>query len=68
MGATVGAMAGMVTGALVHEHTEKEKREAFLKGQATVPPPSIGGNPPTLKPARVDSQWVEGHPVGTNRW
>lgn len=67
VGATLGGMAGMVTGALVYDPTEKEKKEAFLKGKAAAPAPSTG-TPPTLKPARVESQWIEGHPVGSNRW
>jgi hypothetical protein len=67
VGGTLGAMAGTVTGALVYDHTEKEKKEAFLKGQAAAPP-AASGTPPTLKPARVESQWIEGHPVGTSRW
>lgn len=68
MGTAVGGMAGMVTGALVHDHTEKEKREAFLKARASAPPAMESGKQPTLKPARVESQWIEGHAVGTNRW
>jgi hypothetical protein len=69
IGGTLGAMAGMVTGALVYDHTEKEKKEAFLKGQAAAPTPgATGSTAPTLKPARVESQWIEGHPMGTNRW
>lgn len=67
VGATLGGMAGMVGAAVIHENSEKEKREAFLKGQASVPPPQAGVMP-SLKPARVESQWIEAHPVGTNRW
>lgn len=67
VGAALGGMAGMVAGSVIHQNTEKEKREAFLKGRASAPPPQAGVMP-TLKPARVESQWIEGHPVGTNRW
>lgn len=67
IGAALGGMAGMVTGSIIHEETEKKKREAFLKGRASAPPPQAGVVP-TLKPARVESQWIEAHPVGTNRW
>jgi hypothetical protein len=67
VGAALGGMAGMVAGSVIHENTEKEKREAFLKGRASAPPPQTGVMP-NLKPARVESQWIEGHPVGTNRW
>ncbi len=68
VGATLGAMAGMVTGPAVYDHTEREKKEAFLRGQAATPPTSAGSTPPTLRPARVESQWIEGHAVGAARW
>lgn len=67
VGGTLGAMSGMVTGALVYDHTESEKKEAFLKGQSAART-IAAGTPPTLKPARVATQWIEGHPVGPNRW
>ena len=67
VGAALGGMAGMVAGDVIYKNTEKEKREAFLKGRASAPPPQAGVMP-TVKPARVESQWIEGHPVGTNRW
>lgn len=67
VGAALGGATGMVAGAVIHQNNEKEKREAFLKGQAS-PPSSQKGVMPSLKPARVESQWIEGHPVGTNRW
>jgi hypothetical protein len=67
VGAALAGMAGMVTGAVIHEHTEKEKKEAFLKGQASAPPPQVGAMP-TLKPAQVRTEWIEGHKVGTNRY
>lgn len=67
VGAALGGMAGMITGNVIHENTESQKKEAFLKGRASAPPPQAGAMP-TLKPARVESQWIEGHGVGTNRW
>ena len=67
VGAALGGMAGMVAGSVIHENTEDKKKEAFLKGRASAPPPQSGVMP-SLKPARVESQWIEGHPVGTNRW
>jgi len=67
IGAALGGMAGMITGSVIHNETEKQKREAFLQGRASAPP-TQSGVMPTLKPARVESQWIEGHPVGTNRW
>lgn len=67
IGAALGGMAGMVTGALVHEHTEDEKKDAFLKGRASAPAPQPGVMP-NVKPAKVETQWIEGHRVGNNRW
>lgn len=67
VGAALGGMTGMIAGSFIHENTEKEKRDAFLKGQASAPQPPSGAAP-TLKPARVESQWIEGHAAGTNRW
>ncbi len=67
VGAALGGMAGMIAGDALYKNTEKEKREAFLKGRASAPPLQAGAMP-TLKPARVESRWIEGHLVGTNRW
>ena len=67
VGAALGSMAGMIGGAVIHERSEKEKREAFLKGQASAPP-SQAGAMPNLKPAQVRTEWIEGHKVGANRW
>lgn len=68
VGAALGGMAGMITGSVIQKNTEKQKQEAFLKGQASASPPPQAGAMPTLKPARVESKWIEAHPVGTNRW
>jgi hypothetical protein len=67
VGAALGGIAGMFTGSVIHDNTEKEKREAFLKGQALAPLHEAGAMP-AFTPARVESQWIEAHPVGTNRW
>ena len=37
VGAAVGGMAGLVAGSVLHEETEKQKKEAFLKGRASAP-------------------------------
>jgi hypothetical protein len=67
VGGALGAMAGMVAGSALFEHTEKEKRDAFLKGQsaATLQRP---GAAPTLRQAQYKSDWIEGRAVGQNRW
>jgi hypothetical protein len=59
-------MAGMIAGSVIHESTEDQKREAFLKGQASAPQPKPGAMP-ALKNAKVESHWVEGRIVG-NRY
>lgn len=66
VGAALGGMAGMMTASLVHENTEKQKEEAFRKGQASSTPPKAG-NMPNLKNPQVETHWVEGKVVG-NRY
>lgn len=66
IGATLGGMAGMVAGSVLHDHIEDEKKEAYQKGRASSPPPPAGAMP-TLKNARVESHWVEGKASG-NRY
>lgn len=65
VGSALGGMAGMIAGSLVHENTEKQKDEAFKRGQA-----SSGKKPdsmPSLKTPKVDARWVEGRIIG-NRY
>jgi hypothetical protein len=66
VGAALGGMAGMITGSVLHEHMENEKKDAFQKGQASAPPQQAGAMP-SLKNARVESHWVEGK-VSGNRY
>lgn len=66
VGAALGGMAGMVAGSVVHSEMEDQKKDAFLKGQASAPSPKAGAMP-ALKSAKVDSRWVEAHSVG-NRY
>ncbi len=66
VGAALGGMAGLVAGSAIHNETEKQKREAFLKGKASAPSPQ-GGTMPTLRPAKVESRWIEAHARG-NVW
>lgn len=67
VGAALGGMAGMVAGSVIHNETERQKKEAFLKGRTSAPSAQSTGAMPTLKPARVESRWIEGHRQG-NVW
>ena len=67
IGSAVGGMAGMMTGALVHEHTESEKQEAFLNGKKSAQMPPPAGTPPAVSNPKVDSKWIDGKVVG-NRY
>lgn len=66
VGASIGGMAGLIAGSAIHNEMEDQKKEAFLKGKASQPSPKVGAMP-SLKSAKVDSRWVEGHSVG-NRY
>jgi hypothetical protein len=66
LGSVTGGMVGLVAGSVIHSETEKQKKEAFLKGRASAPSPQAGAMP-TLKPARVESRWIEAHGRG-NVW
>lgn len=67
IGATLGAIAGVAAGSAIHDDVETGKREAFLKGRASTPQRSEKSVPPILKPAEVESVWVDGYGNG-NRW
>jgi hypothetical protein len=66
VGGALGGMAGMIAGSVIHENTESQKREAFLRGQATAQSPK-SGSMPSLSSPKVESHWVEGRAVG-NRY
>jgi len=63
VGGAIGGMAGMMAGSVIHENTENKKREAFLKGQASVPQ-SKQGSAPALKTPKVETRWMESKIVG----
>ena len=66
VGSALGGMAGMIAGSIIHEDTEKQKQEAFQKGQASAPhKPS--GTMPGLKSAKVETHWIEGR-ISGNRY
>ena len=65
VGATLGGMAGMVTGSLVHQNTEEKRKDAYLAGQQSIK--SAPGRPaqePKLDNAQVKTYWVEDRVVG----
>ncbi|MDZ4660166.1 MAG: hypothetical protein SGJ18_00970 [Pseudomonadota bacterium] len=66
VGAALGGMAGMVAGSVIHENTEKQKQEAFAKGQASAPKKSQG-EMPSLKNPKVEARWVDAKSAG-NRY
>lgn len=65
LGTAIGSMAGAVTGSAIHDETERKKKEAFLKGQASSP--QLQGAPPNLSVPKVETRWIEGRVVG-NRY
>lgn len=66
VGSALGGMAGMITGSIIHEGMESQKKEAFLKGRASAPQGAAGAVP-ALKSPKVESRWVEGRVIG-NRY
>lgn len=66
VGAALGGMAGLITGSVIHENTEKQKEEAYKKGLASAPK-SKSDSMPNLKNPKVDARWIEGRIIG-NRY
>ena len=66
IGATLGAMTGMVAGSILHNESEKSKREAFLSGQKSGQVP-VSGDIPSLSTPKVETHWIEGKVQG-NRY
>ena len=66
VGTALGGMAGMLAGSVISNEMEDQKRDAYLKGKASAPSPKTGAMP-SLKTAKVESRWVEGHSTG-NRY
>jgi hypothetical protein len=67
IGTALGGMAGMVTGALLYDNTEDKEKEAYTKGQTSVPNKPAPPFGPGVTPAKIDVQWVDGKVVG-NRY
>ena len=66
IGASLGAMAGAVTGSLVHKHMEEEKAKAFEKGKKS-PSSSTDSAPPKLTDPKIEAHFIEGKAQG-NRY
>ena len=64
IGATLGGVAGGLIGNNFYNKKEREKKEAFLKGQKATP---VQGQAPNVKPPKVETYWIEGKVVG-NRY
>lgn len=67
IGAALGGLAGTVTGAAIHNNTEREKELAYLKGKEAQRKSQPSGSAPSLQQPEVDAKWVEGRVVG-NRY
>lgn len=63
IGAALGGMAGMITGSVIHKQMDEQKKEAFLRGQASAPPPQ-NGITPALTQVKVRTDWIEGRAIG----
>lgn len=66
IGAALGGMAGMVAGSYTFSSLERQRGEAFKKGQSSAPH-NVSGAMPDLKDPQVESRWVEGRTIG-NRY
>ena len=68
LGSAFGGMAGMATGALLHDTSEEKKKEAYLAGQKSMQnrpaPPPTG---PDISQPKIEIQWIDSKVVG-NRY
>jgi hypothetical protein len=62
VGAALGTVAGVVSGALIHKKMEEAKKVAFEKGQTN--PKGGSGTAPALTEPKVEARWIEGHAQG----
>jgi len=65
LGTALGGMAGAVAGNVLHEESERKRKEAFLKGQNSRP--QMEGAPPSLSTPKVETRWIDGRVTG-NRY
>jgi hypothetical protein len=61
VGAALGGMAGLVAGQVAINEIQKQRS----RGSDS---PASAKLAPTLKPAQVESRWIEGHSQGQNLW
>lgn len=66
MGASIGGMAGLIAGSALHDEIKTRESEAYTKGRASAPQKTAGAMP-SLREAKVESRWIEGHRIG-NRY
>lgn len=66
VGATIGGMAGLITGSALHDEIKTRETQAYAKGRASAPAKDSGAMP-SLREAKVESRWIEGRVVG-NRY
>ncbi len=66
IGATLGTMAGAVTGSVLHKRMGEEKAKAYESGKKS-PPPSNDNAPPKLTDPKIEARFVEGKAQG-NRY
>jgi hypothetical protein len=66
VGGVLGAMAGAVTGSVLHKRMEEDRAKAFENGKKS-PPPSNDGSPPKLSDPKIEARFIEGRAQG-NRY
>lgn len=68
IGTSVGAVAGMATGALIHSNIEDKKHEAYDQGKTdAIKKQQASGTMPNLKNPKIEARWMEGKVIG-NRY
>lgn len=67
IGAGIGAIAGTLAGASIHESNERDKELAYLKGKEAQRKSSKGQSAPALQQPKVEAIWVESKVAG-NRY
>ena len=71
IGAALGGMAGMATGALIGDGIEEKKKDAYEDGRKSAEKANASqrpaSSPPELKTAKVEARWIEGKVAG-NRY
>lgn len=66
IGSTIGGIAGVATGALVHSNTEDKKRESYEQGKTDATRKlQSNGTMPNLKNPKVEAHWIDGKISGS---